>query len=232
MIDSSNVTRWTRYFVYRSNHIRTTWRFRVGFVALVVLAAWLTRGWWTVAIARSLVCEANSAPSDAILLENFDPDYLVFERATQLRRAGLASKVLVPITTGSGTSGPNAVALGTAELIAKIARLGAMDIVPMRETEPFALNAAHDVLRFIERGGIRSVIVVSPLFRSRRSALVYSATLGRAGIAVRCEPVEGTRGVYTWTRSWHGVQEVTEQWLKLQYYRLHVLPFRLKRMNR
>ena len=31
----------------------------------------------------------------------------------------------------------------------------------------------------------------------------------------------------TWTESWHGIQEVVEQWLKLQYYRLYVLPFRL-----
>src|SRR5262249_24045868 len=109
-----------------------------------------------------------------------------------------------------------------------IARLGAMDIVPIREIEPISLNAAHDVLRFIEREQIRSVIVVSPLFRSRRSALVYGATLGRAGITVKCDPVQGIQTVYTWTKSWHGIQNVAEQWVKLQYYRLYVLPFRLE----
>jgi hypothetical protein len=195
-------------------------------VALVVVATWLTRGLWTVAIARSLVCDANGAPSDAILVENFDPDYLVFERATRLRRAGFAARVLVPISTDPGTSEPNLVALGTAELMAKIARIGSIDIVAMREVEPISLNAAHDILRFMKRERIRSVIVVSPLFRSRRSALVYNATLGRAGITVTCEPVQGTRDVSTWTRSWHGEQNVGEEWLKLQYYRLLVLPFR------
>jgi hypothetical protein len=65
------------------------------------------------------------------------------------------------------------------------------------------------------------------MFRSRRSALVYEATLGRAGVTVRCEPVKGTRGVDTWTASWHGIQQVAEQWLKLHYYRLYVLPFRV-----
>ena len=173
------------------------------------------------------MCDANSAPSDAILVENFDPDYLVFERATRLRRAGLATRVLVPISTDPGTSVPNHVALGTVEVMTKMARLGAIEVVPMREIEPISLNAARDVLRFMESNGIRSVIVVSPLFRSRRSALVYGATLGRAGITVRCEPVQGTRGVGTWTQSWHGVQGVAEQWLKLQYYRLYVLPFRI-----
>jgi hypothetical protein len=106
-----------------------------------------------------------------------------------------------------------------------MAHLDAIDIVPTRQVEPISLNAARDVLRFIEREHIRSVIVVSPFFRSRRSALVYGATLGRAGITVMCEPVQETHGVDTWTRSWHGVEDVVEQWVKLQYYRLYVLPF-------
>jgi hypothetical protein len=223
----TNAPRWTRHFVYRTEHTRTTWKFRVSLVALVVVAAWLTRGWWTVAIARSLVCDANGAPSDAILVENFDPDYLAFERATQLRRDGFASRVLVPSPGDPDTSETKGVELATAEMMARLAHLGAFDIVPIREVEPISLNAARDVLRFIRRQHIRSVIVVSPLFRSRRSALVYGATLGRAGITIRCEPVEGTKTVDSWTQSWHGVQDVVEQWLKLQYYRLYVLPFRL-----
>jgi hypothetical protein len=228
MRESLNAPRWTRHFFYRTEHTRTTWKFRVGSVALVVAAMWLARGWWTVAVARSLVCEANSAPSDAILVENFDPDYRGFQRATQLRQAGFAPRVLVPIRADSSTSRTDAVALSTVEVVAKIARLGAMDIVPIREVEPISLNAAKDVLRFVEREHIRSVIVVSPLFRSKRSALVYGVTLGRAGITVRCEPVQETPDVHTWTQTWHGVQDVAEQWLKLQYYRLYVLPFRLR----
>jgi hypothetical protein len=228
MRESSNTPRWTRHFFYRTEHTRTTWKFRVGLLVLVVIATWLTRGWWTVAVARSLVCEANGAPSDAILVENFDPDYLSFERATQLRRDGFASRVLVPSPGDPDTSETKGVELATAEMMARLAHLGAFDIVPIREVEPISLNAAYDMLRFIQREHIRSVIVVSPLFRSRRSALVYGATLGRAGITVRCEPVQGTKGVNTWARTWHGVQDVVEQWLKLQYYRLYVLPFRLR----
>jgi hypothetical protein len=226
MRESSNTPRWTRHFFYRTEHIRTTWKFRVGFVALVVMAAWLARGWWTAAIGRSLVCDANTAPSDAILVENFDPDYRVFERAASLHREGLAARVLVPIQTDPVTSEPNPIAQGTAEMMARFARLGAMQIVPIRALEPISLNAAQDVLRFIERENIRSVIVVSPLFRSRRSALVYGATLGRAGITVRCEPSRGPTEGNTWGRTWHGVQNVAEQWVKLQYYRFYVLPFR------
>jgi uncharacterized SAM-binding protein YcdF (DUF218 family) len=219
---------WTRHLFYRAEHIRTTWKLRLGLFTLVVVVLWLTSGWWTAAIARSLACEASLAASDAILVENFDPDYLLFERATRLRRAGLAARVLVPIRTNPGTQEPNDVALGTAQVMASLSRIGPIEIVPIREVEPITLNAARDVQRFLEREHIRSVIVVTPLFRSRRSTLVYRATLGRAGIAVRFEPVQGSLGVNTWTRSWHGIQIVVEQWVKLQYYRWYALPFRLR----
>jgi len=216
---------WTRHFFYRAEHIRTTWTFRLGLPTLLIAVLFMTSGWWTAAIARSLVCDPSRTPSDAILIENFDPDYLLFEHARGLRQAGLASRVLVPAWTDPGTLELNQVSLGTVEMMAKIARIGDIDVVPTREVEPITLNTACDVQRFLEREHIHSVIVVTPLFRSRRSALVYGATLGRAGIAVHCEPVHGAMRVNTWTQSWHGVQDVAEQWLKLQYYRMYVLPF-------
>ena len=188
---------------------------------------WLTSGWWTTAIGRSLVCDASLAPSDAILIENFDPDYLLFERARQLRQSGLARRVFVPIRTDRNMSDLNAVALGTAEVMARISRIGEIETIPIREVEPISLNAARDVQQFLDRQRIGSVILVTPLFRSRRSMLVYAETLGRAGIAVRCEPVQGTRGVRDWQGSWHGIEDVAMQWFKLQYYRFYVLPFRL-----
>ncbi len=221
----SDTPRWTRHVFYRAVQTKTTWKFRVGLVAVVLLAGWLTRGWWSVAIASSLVCDANVAPSDAILIENFDPAYLAFETAARLRHAGVAPRVLVPVARSGDNAQANPVALGVAELMTNIARLGSIEVVPIREVEPISLNAARDILRFMERERIRSVVVVSPLFRSRRSILVYEAALGPAGIAVKCEPVRDNRDPNTWMNSWHGIQNVSEQFLKLQYYRLYVLPF-------
>jgi hypothetical protein len=218
---------WTRHLVYRAEHTRTTWKLRLGLLTLVLVSLWLTSGWWTVAVARSLVCDASPALSDAILIENFDPDYLLFERATRLRRAGLAARVLVPIWRDPGTQTPNAVALGTAQVMATISRIGPIEVVPVREVEPITLNVATDVRGFLEREHIRSVIVVTPLFRSRRSALVYADMMGSADVAVHCEAVQGSRGLNDWTLSWHGIEEVVQQWLKLQYYRLYVLRFRV-----
>ena len=217
---------WTRHLVHRSERLRTTWKLRLAVLALVGGLTWATAGWWTIGLARSLACQANKTPSDAIVVENFEVDnYLVFERAGELRRAGLASRIMVPVMADAGSGEPNAVALATANVVAGFARTGGFDVVPIREIEPISLNAARAVQRVAERDGLRSVIIVSPFFRSQRSALVYGATLGAAHIAVTCEPVEGMPGVQTWTATWHGIQNVAEQWLKLQYYRLFVLPF-------
>jgi hypothetical protein len=216
---------WSHHFLYRTTHLRTTWKLRLGLLALLVGIPWLTSGWWTIALARSLVCESDAAPSDAILIENFDPDYLLFERAAELRRKGLAPRVLVPVREDP-SSAPNLVGLGTAKVMAEVAHLDAMDVVPYREVEPISLNAAYDVVKFLRQQQLRSVIIVAPNFRSKRSSLIYAATLGQAGIAVTCEPVGAVIGIDSWTASLHGIQNVVEQWAKLQYYRLYVLPFR------
>ena len=215
---------WTRHFFYRAEHIRTTWMLRLALPTILFVVLWLTSGWWTAAMARSLVCDASRTPSDAILVENFDPDYRLFDCARRLRREGVSSRVLVPTWTDPGTMEPNQVALGTVQVMSTIARLGEVEVIPTTQAEPITLNAARDIQHFLEKEHIRSILVVTPMFRSRRSSLVYAATLGRAGIAVRCLPVAGDLGVDTWTRSWHGIQQVVEQWIKLHYYRLYVLP--------
>ena len=216
---------WTRHIYYRSSRTRTTWKFRLAVAAVILFAGWLTRAPLTAAIASSLVCTANAASSDAIVVENFEADnYLVFERAGELRRAGLSPRVLVPVSASSSLQ-PNAVALGTARLVADLARVGDVEIVPIREVEPISLNAAGDVRRYVEQHGLRSIILVSPSLRSKRSASVYEAVFARSGIRVTCEPVHGGDGVETWTETWHGIQNVAEQWSKWQYYRFYVLPF-------
>lgn len=224
MNEPSRSSRWTRYIVYRAERRRTTWKFRLGALAVAATLLRATSACWTAAIGHSLVCDASLAPSDAILVENFEPNYLLYERARILREAGLAPRVLVPIFADPATAEPRDVAVGIAEVMARIARLDAVEIVAVQEAEPITLHAARDLERILHRNGIRSVIVVTPLLRSRRSALVYEVTLERSGITVRCDPVQGSRGAETWTDSWHGIQDVAEQWLKLCYYRLYVLP--------
>jgi|SRR5579872_4104531 len=215
---------WRRHFVYRAELTKTTWKLRIGVVVIILLVLRLTSGWWTAAIARSLICDANAVRSDAILIETFDFQYDLFERAADLRHGGLAARVLIPLPIDSATREPKSITVAVVELMAERSRLGTFEIVPVREVEPITLNATRDVQRFFDREHIRSVIVVTSLLRSRRSSLVYADTLGRAGIDVRYQPGRSAVNVNDWTRSWHGIQDVLQQWLKLQYYRLYVLP--------
>src|SRR5438034_1568175 len=209
--------------------LRLRWKLALGLL-VVIVATTLTSRFWTAQIGRSLTCTESVAPSDAILVENFDSHYVVFERAAALEQNGFASIALVPVEASSNPNVPNAVWLGVADVMARYARLGKWRAIPIGLIEPISLNAALQIRERLRGDGIKSIIVVAPRYRSRRSLLVYRATFGAAGITVRCVPVPGQDTPQTWTRTWHGIQEVVEEFIKLQYYRFYVMPFVLLRV--
>jgi uncharacterized SAM-binding protein YcdF (DUF218 family) len=213
---------WHRHLFYRKESWKTTWKLKLSVAALVVVGVAGSRVFLAERLAQSLVCVENSPPSDALLLENFDPVYLVFERAQALREAGIASRVFVPVIIEDADI-RNSVGKGFVEVMSRIARLPETDIIPVHQEEPISLNAAQQIKDFLLKKHIKSIVVVAPAYRSRRSELVYGAVLRPAGIAVGCVPVFGTTEVGNWTQTWHGIQEVAEQFAKLQYYRLYVL---------
>jgi hypothetical protein len=214
---------WLRHLVYRKESWRTTWKLRIGILVLGVGLVALTREIWSVRLARGLVCTEHAQPSDALLLENFDPDYLVYEHAETLQRAGLAPRILVPVAASDGYK-PDAVERGIADLMARLAHLPAIETIPIQLNEPISLNAAYQIRDFLTQEKITSVIVVAPGFRSRRSYLLYSTVLNPAHISVGCVPVFGKTTPENWSESTHGIQGVAEQFLKLQYYSLYKLP--------
>lgn len=214
--------RWQRLLFYRAESVKSTWLLRGLLLAPFALLV-LTRAFWLPALGESLVCREDTGRSQAIVIENFDPDYLVFERAQQLHRANAAARVVVPIQSDSEAGTPNAISRGTADLMAQVARLPDVELLPIVEKEPITLNAARQLGEFLTRERLSVVTVVVPGFRSRRSYLAYMSALTPAGISVRCVPVFGTKAPGNWTDTWHGIQEVGLQFLKLQYYRFWVL---------
>jgi hypothetical protein len=200
-------------------------------VLIVIVGATVTSRWWTTEIARSLVCAEEAERSDALLVENFDPSYVLFERAEALEKAGVAATTLIPVEAVD-TNVANPISHGIAEVMARHARLRVWRVIPIGYTEPISLNASIQIRRQLIRDGIRSIVVIAPGFRSRRSSLVYRTMLAEAGITVHCVPVFGGTSPEHWTRSWHGIQEFTEEFVKLQYYRFYVLPFVAPRMSR
>jgi hypothetical protein len=225
MLNSS----WARWFVTKKEVVKTTWAFKAALTVALVLGVYLTGPLWARAVAESLVCGQTEHRDrvDAILIDDFETDYLLFERARHLREAGLSSKVIAPVNVlANGSISP--VSEAVVDVLARQARVGNVNTVPIGNREPISLNAAFRIKQFVTENGIRSVTVVTPAFRSERSMMIYRAVLEPAGVSAQCVPVFGGRTQDNWTRTWHGIQDVALQFAKLQYYRWYVLPFRLE----
>ncbi len=226
-------SRWARYFVTRKEVVKTTWTFKVTSIIALVLLFYLTEPLWAHAIAESLVCTQAShvERADAILIDDFDLDYLLFERARHLQEAGLSSRVIAHVSVlANGSISP--VSQSVVDVLARQARVRNVSTVAVGDGEPISLNAAFRVRQFVTENGIRSVMVVTPAFRSERSMLIYRAVLEPIGVSAQCAPVFGGRTPDNWTWTWHGIQDVALQFGKLQYYRWYVLPFRFNESHR
>jgi hypothetical protein len=216
------VSTWQRHFFYRKQTIKTTWKLRLSVIAITALALYASRGLWSVWIGESLTCRADETPSDALLIENFDLEYLVFQRAAELQRAGGAKRALVPVQTLQNGK-PSRVMMEVAQVMANVARIEKIEIIPIVHKEPITLNAARQIRDFLLDEKLASVTVVSPSFRSYRSLLIYNSVFDPSGIRVRCVPTYSHGTPQTWTQSMHGIQEVVLQVGKLLYYRFYVL---------
>jgi len=218
------MTSWLRHLFYTRQCVKTTWKLRLGIVVVAALAMASTSRIWTSAIARSLVCAQDVAPSDLILIENYDPNYLLFERAAALQKDRIAPRALVPVQAWPQDSGtPNYISQTIAEVMARHARMAAWEILPISEVEPISVNAAFQIRQYLLRENVKSLIVVTGGFRSQRSWLIYRTVLAGRGVEVRCDPVFGWATPERWSNTWHGIQSVAEEFVKLQYYRFYFL---------
>jgi hypothetical protein len=217
--------RWTRHFIYRAECTKTTWKLRAVLVIGAIFCVQVTHSIWASAVGRSLVCSDQIQPAEAILVDHFDPNYLLFERAAALHNAGYGPRVISPISASSEPEGPN-ISDEIVHVMSRVARLDTLETIPVWEVEPISLNAAYQIKQFLTHEKITSVIIVTPGFRSRRSFLIYESVLGSSGIRLSCVPVFGLTSIANWTETWHGIEDVAQQFLKLQYYRLYILPMR------
>jgi len=220
-------SRWARYFVTKKEVVKTTWAFKAALTTALVLMVYLTEPAWAHAVAESLICgqDEHLARVDAILIDDFESDYVLFERARHLQEAGVSSRIIAPVNVlTDGSISP--VSQAVVDVLARQARVRFVSTVPVGDGEPISLNAAFRIKRFVTENGIRSLMVVTPAFRSERSMMIYRAVLEPVGASAHCAPVFGGRTPENWTRTWHGIQDVALQFGKLQYYRWYVLPFR------
>lgn len=172
-----------------------------------------------------LVMDSGRVESDLILIDNLESEYLLFEKAALLKEQGLSDHVLIPVQASRrNPSTANLVSREIVEVMLKVSGISSAEILPIRHVEPITLNAAVQIRDKLQTTlGIRSVQIVTSGFRSRRTCQVYSKVLGEAGIRVYCVPVWGGHRLDNWTATWHGIQEVWLQHVKLLYYQLFVM---------
>lgn len=203
-----------------------TWR--TWLAALMVVPAlfgslYLSRQHWMPLLLEALVHDGPIAPADALIVENYGQDYLVFEMAAELLREGYGKRVFAPAFIFRDPTEPSRVAGGFVEVMTRVARLPDVQVVPVREQEPITLSIARQLAEVLVREEVRSVIVIAPYLRSRRSNLVYQRVLEPLGIRVYCRPSRSSRRPDNWWHDLHGYQEVGLETLKYWYYRIWVL---------
>ena len=210
---------WQRQIVYRTTGYRTTWKFRLLVVGLLVALPLATRGWWVPALGKSLVCDSEFERPDLIVIDNLDSDYLLFEKAGELREHGVGERLLVPVqASGRNPEKPNLVSREIVDVMVRVAGLDGTEIVPIKQDEPITLNAARQVGEFLKGTNVKTVLILTSGFKSQRIHLIFKKVLSEMGIDTYCLPVWGSRTPENWAASWHGIQEVVLQLGKLGYY--------------
>jgi uncharacterized SAM-binding protein YcdF (DUF218 family) len=194
-------------------------------LALVALAAWAV-------VARvaagALIVSAEMPRADAMVVLAGSSTYVErTRRAAEIFREGRAMKVVL---TDDGQKGgwsnelernPRFVERAADELV----RAG----VPRGEIEalPQIVSNTHDeallVRDYARSRGLRSILIVTSAYHSRRALWTFRRAFDGSGIAVGLEsvaPGEQTPALGTWWLYPHGWRVVAGEYVKLVYYRL------------
>lgn len=86
---------------------------------------------------------------------------------------------------------------------------------------PITLKEARFVVAKLSRDGVRSAILLTEGFHTRRSFWVYSQEANRAGLHVVPSPYFRGYETNSWWYKVHGISDFFEESSKLAYYFLH-----------
>lgn len=219
------------FSVHRTTVWKTTWRFRLLLLVVLLVVSVSCGPFWLTQAGATLVERDSIEHADAILVDvTVAPSLSAMREASRLSQAGYAPRVL--FTRYVQTDRLERVGLqvprdydAVINLYAADAglSLATVDTIPIEVIDPVTLNTARQVAVFCQARAIRSLILVEPLFHSRRSALTYAHFLAPLGIHSISQPVESGLLVTNWWRTKDGWLSVIEESVKLAYYRVFVL---------
>jgi uncharacterized SAM-binding protein YcdF (DUF218 family) len=195
---------------------------RVWRVAAVGIVLWPFAAWGA---ARGLVARAEVERADALVVLSGSAAYR--ERAAEAARLYVEGRAPVVLLSDDGVQGgwseaeqrnPRFVELAAAEL----ARGG----VPGESVQVLGGRPAntHDeaeaVRAYAAERGLRSLLVVTSAYHSRRALWTWRRVFEGSGVRVGLEPAEGARapGAWSWWLSVAGWRQVAGEYVKMIYY--------------
>jgi uncharacterized SAM-binding protein YcdF (DUF218 family) len=185
-------------------------------VVLVLLAA-VAWPLWAPAIGLSLIARDQLVPADAIVvLAGNAPQRLM--QGEKLFDAGYAPLLIVSdepvVTFGMETTWYALFLAGVAAPSIPRDR-----VIPLDPLPTSTIDEARESAAILEQRGLRSAIVVTDEFHSRRSRLLFQAEYRRHGLQVTSYPVEGQEApLAAWWVDPIVARSVMEEYVKTAYY--------------
>jgi uncharacterized SAM-binding protein YcdF (DUF218 family) len=185
-------------------------------LTLVLLGAALA---WLANAGSLLIDREEPVAADAIVvLAGNAPDRL--PRAEALRARGYATLLIVSNervhTHGLETTW---LALHQAGFVAPDIPDG--DLIVLDDPPPEStVDEAHRAADVVAARGLRSALLVTDAFHSRRAFLLFRAAFAHKGLSVRSTPVDDTYDLASWWRHPVTARRVAEEWTKMALYLL------------
>jgi len=207
----------------RSHFFEMLWR--RGRVVLLLFLAWSMLAWGA---ARTLVVRSQLPHADALVVLAGSSTYIErTRRAAQLFAEGVAAKIV--LTNDNLPSGWSAAQERNPLFVERAADELKRQGVPADKIEivPGAVSSTYDeIMRVREYSvahGLRSILVVTSAYHSRRAWWTLRHVFRGSGVAIGMEtaaPGEQSPGPATWW--WHkvGWEMVPGEYVKMVYYRL------------
>lgn len=191
--------------------------------AVVLLAAWSLFAW---VAARALIVRADVGRADALVILSGGSSYVErARRASELFHQGSAPRIIL---TNDGIQGHWSVEQERnptyAELEADELRRAA---VPPERIEVLTreVSSTYDeallVRDYAQAHGLRSILIVTSAYHSRRALWVFRRVCGESGISVGIDPAptgENAPAPATWWWHWRGWRSVAGEYPKFVYY--------------
>jgi uncharacterized SAM-binding protein YcdF (DUF218 family) len=196
-----------------------TWLRRLRWPLVIVgllLAAWLTSGWWLAWLGRYLDVSEAPGQDDVVFVLGGGADTRPFVAAA-LVKTGHVKRVLVARVKPQPGRAP--LAIQEQEVMTRVLRLrGVTDeqIVLLPDECDSTLDEAHALARYLDREPAQRVTIVTSDFHTRRARLLFSRVLGERMSRVRfvAAPTDGFNAD-SWWQSEDGVVTYTTEYLKL-----------------